>query len=215
MAQIFPKWTNVIPLIVGVGTLPCAALAVTLIGYFGSPKFTDVGYRPVQPVPYSHKLHAGELGLDCRYCHAQVEVSPVATIPPTKVCMNCHATLLRDSLELEPVRESMTTGTPIEWVRIHNIPDYAYFDHSVHVGAGVGCASCHGNIQEMEVVQQAMPLSMAWCLDCHDDPDMHLRPLDEVTNMEWTPPKDQQAFADRARAERDINPTSDCSACHR
>ena len=215
MAQIFPKWTNVIPLIVGVGTLPCAALAVTLIGYFGSPKFTDVGYRPVQPVPYSHKLHAGELGLDCRYCHAQVEVAPVATIPPTKVCMNCHATVLRDSLELEPVRESMTTGTPIEWVRVHNIPDYAYFDHSIHVGAGVGCASCHGNIQEMEVVQQAMPLSMAWCLDCHDDPDMHLRPLDEVTNMEWTPPKDQQAFADRARAERDINPTSDCSACHR
>ncbi len=218
MAQIFPKWTNVIPLIVWVATLPCAALAVTLVYYYGSPKFTDVGYRPVQPVPYSHKLHAGDLGIDCRYCHAQVEVSPVATIPPTKVCMNCHSVLPK-TLAMAPVRESMATGTPIQWVRIHNVPDFAYFDHSVHVGAGVGCASCHGNIHQMDVVQQAMPLSMAWCLACHRNPDMHLRPLSEVTNMDWTPPKDQLAFAKQALAERNINPASlragDCSACHR
>lgn len=215
MAQIFPKWTNKVPLILWLGSVPLSAVAVGLIGYYGSPEFTDVGYRPVQPIAYSHKLHAGELGMDCRYCHAQVEVSAVATIPPTKVCMNCHTVILRDSLALEPLRESASTGNPIRWVRVHNVPDYAYFDHSVHVGAGVGCASCHGRIDEMEVVQQAMPLSMGWCLKCHRDPDLHLRPLAEVTNMTWTPPKEQKAFAQRVRAERDINPSTDCSVCHR
>ena len=215
MAQIFPKWTNRIPIAVAIGFLPFSAVAVTLVYYYGSPKFTDVGYRPVQPIPYSHKLHAGELGIDCRYCHAQVEVSPVATVPPAKTCMNCHTVILRDSAALEPLRESMITGNPIRWIRVHNVPDYAYFDHSIHVGAGVGCASCHGEIHKMEVVQQAKPLSMRWCLDCHRDPDMHLRPLDEVTNMEWMPLKDQKDLAKEIRAERGINPSTDCSACHR
>lgn len=215
MAQIFPKWTNRVPLLFWIGLLPFSAVAVGLAGYYGSPKFTDVGYRPVQPIAYSHKLHAGELGIDCRYCHAQVEVSTVATVPPTKVCMNCHNVILRDSLALEPLRESMSTGNPIRWVRVHNVPDYAYFDHSAHVGAGVGCSSCHGRIDEMEVVQQAMPLSMGWCLECHRDPNPYLRPLDEVTNMAWMPSKEQQAFARQVRAERDINPSTDCSVCHR
>ena len=215
MAQIFPKWTNRVPIAIGIALLPISALAVTLAGYYGSPKFTDVGYRPVQPIPYSHKLHAGELGIDCRYCHSQVEVSAVATIPPVKVCMNCHQTLKRDSRALEPLHRSVSTGIPIRWVRIHNIPDYAYFDHSVHVGAGVGCASCHGSIHEMEVVQQAKTLSMSWCLDCHRDPEMHLRPLDEVTNMEWVPGNGQEAFAEKVMNERDIDPSTDCSACHR
>jgi len=215
MAQIFPKWTNRIPIVIPIVFLPFSALAVTLVYYYGSPKFTDVGYRPVQPISYSHELHAGELGIDCRYCHAQVEVSPVATIPPTKVCMNCHAVVLRDSPKLEPLRESMTTGNAIQWIRVHNVPDYAYFDHSIHVGAGVGCASCHGRIDEMEVVQQTMPLSMRWCLDCHRDPDMHLRPLDEVTNMAWTPPENQKDLAIKIRAERELNPSTECSACHR
>ena len=215
MAQIFPQWTNRIPIAIAIALLPSSALTVTLVYYYGSPKFTDVGYRPVQPIPYSHKLHAGELGIDCRYCHAQVEVSPVATVPPSKVCMNCHTVVKRDSLQLEPLRESMITGNPIQWIRVHNVPDYAYFDHSIHVGAGVGCASCHGRIDEMEVVQQARPLSMRWCLDCHRDPDRHLRPLDEVTNMAWTPLEDQKDLAKEIRAERDINPSTDCSACHR
>ena len=215
MAQIFPKWTNKIPIAIVIGMLPISAIGVTLVGYYASPKFTDVGYRPVQPIPYSHKLHAGDLAIDCRYCHAQVEVSPVATIPPAKVCMNCHQILKRDSPLLAPLQQSVTTGTPIHWVRIHNVPDYAYFDHSVHVGAGVGCASCHGNIQEMEVVQQTEPLSMSWCLDCHRDPSMHLRPLDEVTNMQWEPGDDQIAFAASVMKERNINPSTDCSACHR
>lgn len=215
MAQIFPKWTNRVPVLVFGGALPFIALAVGAVYYYGSPEFTDVGYRPVQPIPYSHKLHAGELGIDCRYCHAQVEVAAAATLPPTKVCMNCHTAVARDSAKLEPLRESVETGTPIEWIRVHKIPDYAYFDHSVHIRAGVGCASCHGAIQEMEVVQQAKPLSMGWCLNCHRDPDMHLRPLDEVTNMEWSPPKAQMEIAEQFRKERNINPSTDCSACHR
>lgn len=215
MAQIFPRWTNRIPIVVWVGTFPFAVLAAGVVGYYGSPKFTDVGYRPIQPIAYSHALHAGDMRIDCRYCHAQVEVSPVATVPPTKVCMNCHATVLRDSLLLEPLRESVASGNPIEWIRVHKIPDYAYFDHSIHLRVGVGCSSCHGRIDEMEVVQQVQPLSMAWCIECHRDPDLHLRPLDEVTNMEWTPPEEQVAFAQRVRDELDINPPEDCSACHR
>lgn len=215
MAQIFPKWTNKVPAAVAGGLLLFAPVAVVAIGYYASPEFTDVGYRPVQPIPYSHKLHAGELGIDCRYCHSQVEVAAAATLPPTKVCMNCHASVKRDSPALAPLRESVASGRPIEWIRIHKIPDYAYFDHSVHVRAGVGCASCHGAIQEMEVVQQARPLSMGWCLDCHRNPDMHLRPLDEITNMEWSPPKTQTELAGQYRAERRISPSRDCSACHR
>lgn len=215
MAQIFPEWTNRAPIIV-VGALALfTPLALLALGYYASPEFTDVGYQPVQPIPYSHKLHAGELAIDCRYCHAQVEVAAAATLPPTKVCMNCHATVLRDSPLLAPLRESVAAGTPIEWVRVHKLPDYAYFDHSIHIRAGVGCASCHGAIQEMVVVQQAEPLSMGWCLDCHRDPSMHLRPLDEVTNMEWSPPKQQLEIAQQFRMERKLSPSTDCSACHR
>jgi hypothetical protein len=197
------------------GLLLAAPAAVVAVGYYASPEFTDVGYRPVQPIPYSHKLHAGELGIDCRYCHAQVEVAAAASLPPTKVCMNCHKVVARDSALLEPLRASEATGAPIEWIRIHKLPDYAYFDHSVHIRAGVGCASCHGPIQEMEVVQQVKTLSMGWCLDCHRKPDMHLRPLTEVTNMEWSPPKTQVALAKKIRTERTINASTDCSACHR
>jgi len=215
MAQIFPKWTNRITLVVLGGAVPLVALAVGAVGYYASPKFTDVGYRPVQPIPYSHKLHAGELAIDCRYCHAQVEVAAAATLPPTKVCMNCHKVIARDSALLEPLRESAASGKPIEWVRVHKIPDYAYFDHSVHIRVGIGCSSCHGAIQEMEVVQQAMPLSMSWCLDCHRNPDMYLRPLDQVTNMEWTPSKTQKEAALQYRQERKIHPPTDCSGCHR
>ena len=138
MAQLFPRWTNKIPLMLALIGPGVGVFAVAGVWYFGSPEFTDVGYRPHQPVPYSHKVHVGDLGLDCRYCHASVEQSPVATIPPTQVCMNCHAVVKKDSELLEPIRESFTSGVPMRWVRVHNLPDYAYFNHSVHVRAGVG-----------------------------------------------------------------------------
>jgi hypothetical protein len=188
---------------------------VGAVWYYGSPRYTDAGYRPVQPVPYSHALHAGELGIDCRYCHVSVESAAVANIPPTSTCMNCHKLVKRDSPLLAAIRESSDKERRMRWVRVHSLPDYAYFNHAVHVRAGVGCASCHGKINEMEVVMQVQPLSMSWCLDCHRNPSPHLRPTEEVTNMEWFPPKDQAAFAERAILEKKLAPPVDCSGCHR
>ena len=183
--------------------------------YFGSPAFTDVGYRPRQPVEYSHKRHAGDLGMDCRYCHTAVEKAAFAGIPPTQTCMNCHKLVLPDSEKLLKVRESWASGKPIEWVRIHNLPDYSYFDHSIHLNAGVGCESCHGNVAQMERVTLTKPLSMGWCLDCHRNPDPQLRQPEEVTQMNWKPGPDHAEFASRLKAEKNIKPSEDCSICHR
>ncbi len=200
---------------VAVGALVLVCAVVGFFWYYGSPKYLDVGYRPKQPVPYSHKLHAGDLGMDCRYCHTGVEVGAFATVPPTQTCMNCHKMILPESEKLLPVRESWATGEPLEWIRIHKIPDFAYFNHASHVTKGIGCFDCHGNIAQMEVVEQKQPLSMGWCLDCHRNPEMHIRPLDQVTSMTWKPGKDQLEYAERAIKERNINPPEDCSACHR
>ncbi|MFQ6610576.1 MAG: cytochrome c3 family protein [Fidelibacterota bacterium] len=189
--------------------------AVFGVTYFGSPKFTDVGYRPVQPVPYSHKLHAGDLGMDCRYCHVAVEIGPKATVPPVQTCMNCHQLILPESVKLKPVRDAWINKTPLEWIRIHKTPDYAFFNHSAHIKRGVGCRSCHGRIDQMDVVMQVQPLSMGWCLDCHRNPDMHLRPLDQITNMEWLAPENQLLLADQYKDERNIKPPTDCTGCHR
>lgn len=183
--------------------------------YLGSPRNTDVGYRPTQPIAYSHKLHAGDLGIDCRYCHVSVETSAVAGIPPTQICMNCHTLVGIKSDMLLAVRESWAQNRPIEWIRVHNLPDYAYFDHSLHVNAGVGCKSCHGRIDQMTVVEQEEPLSMGWCLECHRQPDMHLRPKDEVTNMAWIPPDNQADYAAKIKQERSLVPPEDCTGCHR
>ncbi|NUM80167.1 cytochrome c3 family protein [bacterium] len=215
MAQIFSKRANKVPLILLAAVTFGLIGAVGFLWYYGSPKFTDVGYRPKQPVPYSHKLHAGDLGMDCRYCHTGVEKSAVAMVPPTNTCMNCHKMVLTQSEKLLPVRESFASGMPIEWVKVHKIPDYAYFNHSAHINAGVGCESCHGNVAQMEVVEQKQPLSMGWCLDCHRNPDMHLRKPSEITKMGWTPPKDQLAFAAQVKKEKHIAPPEDCSGCHR
>ena len=215
MAQIFPRSTNRLPLALALAGALAPVAAVGFVWYYFSPSYTDVGYRPVQPVPYSHKLHAGELGLDCRYCHASVEVSAVANVPPTQVCMNCHRLVARDRPTLQPVRDSATSGQPLRWVRVHNVPDYAYFEHRAHVRAGVGCVSCHGHVEEMEVVQQVEPLSMSWCLDCHRNPGPHLRPPAEVTNMKWTPPRDPAARQRLQAQLAAVNPPVDCSGCHR
>lgn len=215
MPQIFPKWVNNVPLYAAAAVPLGAVMAVAFVWYYFSPEYTDVGYRPVQPVPFSHKLHAGDMEMDCRYCHAQVERAAVASVPPSQVCMNCHSLVLRDSPFLVPILDSVTNDHPMRWVRVHKTPEYAYFHHGAHVRAGVGCQSCHGDIRSMEVVTQQKPLSMSWCLDCHRNPDMHLRPPEELTNTKWTPPEDQLAFAETAKAERHINPPEDCSGCHR
>ncbi len=215
MPQIFPEWTNKAPLYLVGGVAAVALVVPPLIWYFFSPEFTDVGYRPEQPVPFSHKLHAGELALDCRYCHAQVEVSAVASVPPTQVCMNCHQLVARDSEKLAVIRDSLANNQPVEWVRVHKVPDYAFFDHSIHIRAGVGCSSCHGDIRNMEVVTLQEPLSMGWCLECHRNPEPHLRERDQITNTTWKPGKNQVAFASQVIEERQIRPPEDCTSCHR
>ncbi|MDQ7054395.1 MAG: cytochrome c3 family protein [candidate division KSB1 bacterium] len=215
MAQIFPKWTNRLPLIMALSGLLVVGGGVGFFWYYGSPKYLEVGYRPEQPVPYSHKLHAGDLGMDCRYCHNFVEVSHEANVPPIQTCMNCHTLIKPNSEKLVAIQESWTTGRPLQWIRVHKLPEYAYFDHSAHLRAGVGCASCHGNVAEMEKITKVEPMSMGWCLDCHRDPDMHLRPLDQITNMKWVPPPNQREYAAKVKKERNILPPENCSACHR
>jgi len=214
--QIFPKSLNLLPLIAALGVAVGGGVATFVVVYYFSPRFLQVGYAPEQPVPYSHRLHAGQLGIDCRYCHANVERSFEAMIPPTQTCMGCHSQIRTDSARLQPVRDSWESGEPIEWVRVHNIPDHAYFDHSVHLSAGVGCVSCHGRVDRAEVVQVEEPLSMGWCLDCHRNPEEHLRPTSRITDMDWT----QEQATEEERAEIALLldravPPENCSGCHR
>ena len=161
----FPKWTNLIlPMVIIVGmTAPLYVAFMVAWGF--SPATTDVGYMPTQPVPFSHRVHAGELGIDCRYCHNTVEYAAVAAIPPTATCMNCHVQIHPESVKLAPLHESYETGMPMQWIKVHDMPDYAYFDHSAHVTRGVSCVECHGRIDTMETVYQHERLSMGWCLD--------------------------------------------------
>lgn len=186
--------------------------------YIAAPGTQRIGYEPKQPVPYSHALHAGLVGMDCRYCHNTVEVSPHASIPPTQTCMNCHTNIRGTSEKLIAIRESYATGMPVPWVRVHDLPDFVYFNHSAHVNRGVGCVSCHGRIDKMEVVHQAQPLTMGWCLGCHRDPEPYLRPNEEITNMSYVPLEDQASLGKRLREEyqiRERNKLTDCSLCHR
>ena len=214
MPQIFPKKANVIPSVSLFGVLGGGVFAVLFIWYYFSPEFTDVGYEPEQPVPYSHVLHVNKLGLDCRYCHSNVEISGHANVPATETCMNCHTQVLTESLQLLPVRESWSTGEPVEWVNVHMLPDYVQFSHAIHVNNGVGCETCHGRVDEMEVVRQVEPLSMGWCLECHREPERYIRPDAEVTTMGYVQPADFiSRNLERIRTEGIIPPTN-CSACH-
>jgi hypothetical protein len=212
---VFPKWTNALRPALAVGVAGGLFYIVFVVAYGASPKTTDVGYAPLQPVEYQHSMHAGELGMDCRYCHNTVERTAHAAVPPTQTCMNCHKLIKAESNKLLVVRESYATGMPIEWVRVHDLPDYVYFDHSAHLRAGVGCVSCHGRVDKMDVVYQEKPLSMGWCLDCHRSPEQHLRPRESVTQMDWIPTEDQRLLGRRLRDLYDVNPKDDCSVCHR
>jgi hypothetical protein len=206
----FPAWHNNVPPIIFLIVGPVATvLAIGAVWYFFSPKFTDVGYMPEQPVPYSHKLHAGELKIDCRYCHVSVETTAYAGVPPTATCMNCHQFVKTMSDKLKPIRESYKDESKsVEWVRVHKIADYAYFNHSAHISVGVGCESCHGRVDKMVEVHQDQPLSMGWCLECHNAPQKHLRPKDKVTVMGYVRQKDDVVSTK-------VNPPIHCGGCHR
>ncbi|MEI6805667.1 MAG: cytochrome c3 family protein [Myxococcaceae bacterium] len=214
MAQIFPKWTNKVPKIAILSLVSAITGIVFVFWYWFSPYNLEVGYQPIQPVPYSHKIHAGNLGMDCRYCHTGVEKSAVAGVPPTQTCMNCHSMIKTSSPKLEMVRDSYKSDLPIPWVRVHKVPDYAYFDHSAHIAASVGCVSCHGRIDQMTEVRIEKPLSMGWCLDCHRNPEPHLRPLDKITDMEWVADENWKTVA-KAKAKTLHPPVESCSGCHR
>jgi len=206
-------------LIVSLTVLAASVLAGGLaLAYYATDANLLVGYRPVQPIDFSHKLHAGELGLDCRYCHSTVERSPFAAVPTSRVCMNCHGQVRTDSVKLLPLRATYAEKRPVEWVRVHNLPDFVYFDHSLHLVAGVGCSTCHGRVDQMERVEQVESLSMGWCLGCHRNPAPYLRKPSEITNMAFVPKASlAKAVPEQTRTAsgRIVNPPLHCSGCHR
>ena len=199
----FPNWINRFLAITGICVVLAGGYLATCLFAAIHPTTVNVGHAPKQPVPYSHKLHVGKLKLDCRYCHNTVDQTAHAAIPPTATCGNCHganrvkkdeegnpvalSVVFPDSEALQPVRTSLETGDPIQWVRVHDVPDFVYFNHSAHVNRGVSCVSCHGRVDKMDVVTQVEPMSMKWCLDCHRNPDEHIRPAEFVTHLDWNP----------------------------
>ncbi|MCH7601646.1 MAG: cytochrome c3 family protein [Planctomycetes bacterium] len=215
---IFPKWSNLLLPMMILGGAIAPLYVVMVVAYGFSPLTTDVGFQPQQPVPFSHKLHAGDMGIDCRYCHNTVEFTNHAAIPPTQTCMNCHTQIQKDSSQIEPLLNSYITGMPMQWQRVHDLPDFVYFSHSAHVNRGVSCVSCHGRIDRMEIVTQLKTLSMGWCLECHRAPEQHLRDPDLVTQLGWGIDRSlEQMIEDGSfwRQQNNLNPSQDCSTCHR
>lgn len=212
---IFPQWIDRLRPLWGLILVLVPAYVLGMAYYASDPGTVDVGFSPVQPVPFSHALHAGQLNLDCRYCHTTVENAAHAAIPSTEICMNCHSTIATDSPKLALVRESFVTGEPIPWVRVHDLPDFAYFDHSAHVTRGISCVSCHGRIDKMERVTQVEPLRMGWCLKCHRHPENHVRPKELVTKLDWRPDGDAVAMGRELVEQYNLHPSTDCSTCHR
>ncbi len=221
MAQIFGKASNSIARVTLIGLI---------IGFFGlwgagytvylSPFTTDQNVPRVQEVPFSHQHHVAGLGIDCRYCHTTVERSSFAGIPPTHTCMSCHSQLWTDAPLLAPVRESLATGQPLEWARVNQLPDFVFFNHSIHVQKGIGCSTCHGRVDEMPLTWMARSLYMRWCLDCHEAPGKFVRPKDEIFNMAWETPADQVQRGSELLHEYHITgerlrQLRDCSMCHR
>lgn len=218
MAQIFNRSTNAISRIsIWGGVLILGAVGWVVWVLNKSGYNTRQGVTLAQPVPFSHDHHVTGLGIDCRYCHTGVERSAFAGIPPTSTCINCHKLIWNDSPLLEPVRESFRTGKPIAWARVHDLPDFVYFDHSIHVAKGVGCQSCHGRIDRMALTYQASSLQMEWCLDCHRHPERALRPKEQVFNMMWEPDPGARTGVELARDYklRSTFALTNCSTCHR
>jgi hypothetical protein len=186
-----------------------------VLGIARSPYSTNQNVSREQPVQFSHKHHVGDDGIDCRYCHTSVESSAVAGIPPTKTCMNCHSVLFNNADYLEPVRESYRTGQSIRWVKVHRLADFVYFNHSIHINKGIGCASCHGRVDQMPLMFKANTLFMNWCLECHRQPWKFVRPREQVFNMAYEPPANQEEFGKDLVKQYKIQSLTDCWTCHR
>jgi hypothetical protein len=219
MSQIFHRSLNIwskVSIIAGlvfVGFLGWVVVTISWSGYV-----TGQGVTVDQPVQFSHAHHVGSMGIDCRYCHTTVEESPFANIPPTKTCMNCHSQIWTNAPILEPIRASFRDNTPLQWTRVHDLPDFVYFNHSIHVAKGVGCATCHGRVDRMPLVLQENSLQMSWCISCHRNPAPNLRPRDQITNMTWEPPANDPELGQRLMKEykiQDVMLLTSCSTCHR
>ena len=219
MPQIFHRSTNTLSRLSIFGPLFLIGASLWAAAEVNRSSYVTGAYVPrEQPVQFSHKHHVGDDGLDCRYCHTTVEVAASAGLPPTKTCMNCHSQLFSTSPYLEPVRSSWKNNQPIRWVRVHDLPDFVYFDHSIHVNKGVGCSTCHGRVDLMPVIWQVNSLQMEWCVSCHREPERFVRPRDQVFSMEWNPPSNQIEEGRKLVAEYKIqNPRvlTSCSTCHR
>ena len=222
MSTIFPKWTNRLPVMLVVGVVLLTSGVVAGFWYYFTPKYTRVGYQPIQPVSFSHATHVSQVGLDCRYCHTGEDKSWYSNIPTASTCMNCHRQVLKDDPRLALVRESAATGRPIPWVQIHRVPDFVYFNHAVHVNRGISCVECHGQVNQMDEVYHAKSLAMAFCLDCHRHPAAAVRPLDKVTDLNWKWNEDPRTAAEMQRVNGEkfvrewrVQSLQTCSACHR
>ncbi len=219
MSQIFHRQTNIyarlsiLAVAVLAAVLGGVVALLNLSGYnTGQDNFVE------QPIQFSHAHHVGGIGIDCRYCHTSVEESAFANIPPTKTCMNCHSQIWSDAPILEPVRASYRTNTPLHWTRVHDLPDFVYFNHSIHVKKGMGCATCHGPVDRMPLMYQQASLQMSWCLNCHRNPAKYIRPREEVFNMNWQPPAGDPGLGDRLVREykiASVEQLTSCSTCHR
>lgn len=219
MAQIFRRSTNTLARfsIVGGALLAGVLLTLLMVVVPRSPWVTDVGVIKEQVVPFSHKHHVSGLGIDCRYCHFSVEQTAFAGIPAVKTCMTCHSQIWTEAPILEPIRESWRTDKAIQWVRIHDLPDFVYFNHSIHVRKGVGCVTCHGQVDQMPLMWKENSLNMEWCLECHRQPEKFIRPRAYVFRMDWQPPSDQLALGESLIKEYHIDKSkmTNCSICHR
>ncbi|PYR43007.1 MAG: cytochrome C [Acidobacteria bacterium] len=218
MSQIFNRSANTIARVSIFGAVFfVAALGWLFDAVNRSPWVTEASVAREQPIQFSHERHVAGNGIDCRYCHTSVEESSFAGIPPTKTCMNCHSQIFASSPFLEPVRESFRSGRSIQWTRVHDLPDFVYFNHSIHVAKGVGCTTCHGQVDRMPLMMQDKSLQMEWCLDCHRNPERYVRPREAVFRVDYAPPstRDQLELGKRLVAEYQIQKLTSCSTCHR
>ncbi len=219
MSQIFQRSLNIwsrVSIVAAVAIVSFLGWVVVALSWSGY--VTGQGVTVDQPVQFSHAHHVGSMGIDCRYCHTTVEESPFANIPPTKTCMNCHSQIWTNAPILEPVRASFRDNTPLQWTRVHDLPDFVYFNHSIHVAKGVGCATCHGRVDRMPLMLQENSLQMSWCISCHRNPAPNLRPRDQITNMTWEQPANDPDLGQRLMKEykiQDVMMLTSCSTCHR
>lgn len=216
MSDIFPKWTNRLPLLLVTGVMVVGGTVVAGVWYYFTPKYTRVGYQPIQPVAFSHAVHVDQVGLDCRYCHDDVDKSWYSNVPAASTCMNCHNQILPNDPRLALVRESHLTGKAVPWVHIHKLPDFAYFNHAVHVNRGISCVHCHGDVHKMDEVRQEKSFSMTFCLECHRNPSEFIRPTELVYNLNWkTNEAAQKQLGQQLVHDWKVESLQNCSACHR